>query len=318
MQAAQSLGIPPGKATVGVSIIDTTFDADIPTGPFLGPSPKGFDLWHAVAYAFLITHTDSNGNQRRVIFDLGSPTDLVNDFPPPVAQSIQQLGGRMEATKYTSEILTEHGVPLESIEGVIWSHAHCDHVGRPSLFPLSTSLIVGPGIKSAFFPGYPAVKDSPVWAREFEGREVRELNLNTGLKIGGFDAFDYFGDGSLFLLSAPGHSIGHLNALARTTENTYIYCAGDSFHHPSLLRPHTGSPLPAEIDFPGGTCCSSKAFHKIHPLAGASDNLQHYGQAFVELGSDPNETPFCTIPETSSVSLTRLRVVCIPSYLGLV
>lgn len=120
MSDPQSLGIPPGKTTVSVSIIDTTFDADIPTGPFLAPSPRGFDLWHAVAYSFLITHTDSSGQQRRVLFDLGSPTDLENDFPPAVVKLIKDLGGRMEAKKHVSEILVDNGVSLESIESMIW------------------------------------------------------------------------------------------------------------------------------------------------------------------------------------------------------
>lgn len=120
MSDLQSLAIPPGSSTVSVSIIDTTFDADIPTGPFLAPAPKGFDIWHAVAYSFLITHTDPDGKQRRVLFDLGSPTDLENDFPPAVAQMIKDLGGRMEAKKNVSEILVDNGVDLECIESIIW------------------------------------------------------------------------------------------------------------------------------------------------------------------------------------------------------
>lgn len=137
-------------------------------------------------------------------------------------------------------------------------------------------------------------------SREFEGREVRELEFNTGSKIGGFDALDYFGDGSFFLLLAPGHSIGHLNALARTTENTYIYCSGDSFHHSSILRPHAGARLPSTIALPGGLCCSGKALRHIHPLTQDGRNIQHYGQVFKQLGDSPDETPFCTVPETPS------------------
>ncbi|KAG6361908.1 hypothetical protein INS49_010137 [Diaporthe citri] len=107
---------------------------------------------------------------------------------------IKDLGGRMEAKKDVSEILVDNNVDLASIESMIWSRAHTDHVGRPSLFPPSTSLVVGPGIKKSFYPGCPAVQNSPVLAREFKGREVRELEFNTGLTIGGFDALDYFGD----------------------------------------------------------------------------------------------------------------------------
>ena len=51
-----------------------------------------------------------------------------------------------------AEILTENDVPLDSIEAVVWSHAHFDHTGRPSLFEPKTALIVGQGTKEAFGP----------------------------------------------------------------------------------------------------------------------------------------------------------------------
>ena len=36
------------------------------------------------------------------------------------------------------------------------SHSHLDHVGDPSTFPNSTTLVVGPGFHDIFLPGYPA------------------------------------------------------------------------------------------------------------------------------------------------------------------
>lgn len=37
------------------------------------------------------------------------------------------------------------------------------------------------------------------------GREFREIDFNIApLKIGRFDAFDYFDDGSFYLLNSPG------------------------------------------------------------------------------------------------------------------
>ncbi|KAF7592336.1 hypothetical protein BBP40_000392 [Aspergillus hancockii] len=76
-------------------------------------------------------------------------------------------------------------------------HTHRDHVGRPSLVPESTSLVVGPGLKKPIFPGYPVVRDAPVLAREFEEREVKELGVDQfNLEIGSLKALDYFNDGS--------------------------------------------------------------------------------------------------------------------------
>lgn len=48
------------------------------------------------------------------------------------------------------------------------SHWHWDHIGDPSTFPSSTDLIVGPGFKEAFLPGYPTKPDSPVRESDFE------------------------------------------------------------------------------------------------------------------------------------------------------
>ena len=55
---------------------------------------------------------------------------------------------------------------------------------------------------------------------DFAGRQIREIdfsNEKTPFKIGRFHAHDYFGDGSFYLLDTPGHSIGHICGLARTT-----------------------------------------------------------------------------------------------------
>lgn len=47
------------------------------------------------------------------------------------------------------------------------SHWHWDHIGDPSRFPPSTELIVGPGFKDEFLPGYPAKPDAPVRESDF-------------------------------------------------------------------------------------------------------------------------------------------------------
>jgi len=39
------------------------------------------------------------------------------------------------------------------------------------------------------------------------------------LKIGPFATYDIFGDGSLYLLDTPGHAVGHMSGLVRTTTN---------------------------------------------------------------------------------------------------
>ncbi len=50
-----------------------------------------------------------------------------------------------------------------------------DHTGDPSLFPKSADLVVGPGFKEAFMPGYPAKKDSPLLESDFEYGSIRSF-----------------------------------------------------------------------------------------------------------------------------------------------
>lgn len=92
---------------------------------------------------------------------------------------------------------------IHLIAAVIWSHYHWDHMGNVSLFPSSTSLVVGPGFQSSptLLPGYPKSLESPVLAADFAGRSLREIDFTTSdLQIGGLPAHDFFGDGSFYLL----------------------------------------------------------------------------------------------------------------------
>lgn len=91
---------------------------------------------------------------------------------------------------------------------------------------------------------------------------MREIDFSneSALKIGAFRAIDFFGDGSFFLLDAPGHSIGHLAALARTTTNpdTFIFMGADLCHHGAEIRPSSHLPIPAQVRLP---CIGSVRSH---------------------------------------------------------
>lgn len=95
------------------------------------------------------------------------------------------------------------------------------------------------------------------------GREVLEVTFQEAqnrLEIGEFRAFDLFGDGSFYLLDTPGHAIGHLAGLARTTPDTFIMMGGDLCHHAGAIRPSRYKSLPKEVHldafshFQGGFC----------------------------------------------------------------
>lgn len=67
-------------------------------------------------------------------------------------------------------------------------------------------------------PGYPKREDSTLLETDFEGRNVREIDFEKeggGLKIGRFNALDYFDDGSFYLLDTPGY-VGRVQGMPKS------------------------------------------------------------------------------------------------------
>jgi glyoxylase-like metal-dependent hydrolase (beta-lactamase superfamily II) len=167
----------------------------------------------------------------------------------------QRVNATFDVLADVSEILTSASIPLASINSIIWSHHHFEHAGDPSLFPPTTSLVVGPGFKSnpSTYPGFPINPDGYLPHSAFEGRDLIELDFSSSssaLKIGGLRAIDWFNDGSLYLLEAPGHAPEHIMALARTSANKFVLLTGDAAEHPGVIRPSALCPLPEDILLP--------------------------------------------------------------------
>lgn len=85
----------------------------------------------------------------------------------------------------------------------------------------------------------------------YSGRNLREISFKGSqtTRIGRLPAFDYFGDGNLYLLDSPGHAVGHLCGLVRTTHgpDTFILLDGDVCHYAGIFRPSRYLPVPESI-----------------------------------------------------------------------
>jgi hypothetical protein len=168
---------------------------------------------------------------------------------------------------------------------VIWSHHHLDHTGDVSLYPRSTELVLGPGIIEAHLPGYPANPQSELLESDFAGRAYREINFDSDFRIGTYRAHDFFGDGSFYLLDTPGHSIGHMCGLARTTKTDFLLLGGDVCHFPGSFRPSKDIPLPNKLPASAGldrefpSLCLSTTFTSMHPCGHAAGNTTPFYQA---------------------------------------
>lgn len=220
---------------------------------FWRPKIDGFEGLDAPIYCFLVSNPRTG---QHVLFDLGVRPDWHN-YAPKTAALIEATTTITPGSDVAGVLDSENSVGIRStdIHGVIWSHNHFDHIGDITRFPSTTELIVGPGVRETTWPGYPTCPTAIVLDADAEGRVVREIDFTDAkIKVGRFDAFDFFGDGSFYLLDAPGHAVGHLCALARTDvtggshdkiESSFVFMGADACHHMGVLRPSEYHPLPS-------------------------------------------------------------------------
>ncbi|KIW00224.1 uncharacterized protein PV09_08264 [Verruconis gallopava] len=271
--------LPASNSTVIVQALDTTLCLFVKSLNFLDPVIPGHEAYNCPTMAFLVSN-QSNG--RRILFDAGGRKDYWN-YSPLVDRrfknGVNVLGFRCE--KGVDEVLEEGGISLGSLEAVVWSHWHFDHIGDMSKFPRTTRIVVGQGFKSVMLPGYPTNPESPLLESDYANKELLEIDFDDSFKIGDFRAFDYFGDGSFYLLDVPGHAIGHMCGLARTTEDTFLLMGADTCHFAGALRPTAAVPLPPSLDpgawgldasFPAPCPCS--IFTDCHPCSDVEERTK--------------------------------------------
>ncbi|KAI1502146.1 beta-lactamase-like protein [Biscogniauxia marginata] len=286
--------IPPSSATVTVSIINTGWATGIPCTTWFKPRFEGLDTFDLCSYAFLVTH-DDGARRRRVLFDMGIRRDWEN-IVPIWQQIFSDHGVEVKVERDVADILTDNGIALDDVEAMVWSHLHWDHIGNPAKFPPTTKLVVGPGFKEAFMPGWPTNLRAEFKQEDVAGRTIVEIEKSQfDESVGGFPGYDYFGDGSFFLLDAPGHVTGHINALARTTADpeSFIFMAADSVHFSGEFRPSALLPLPDRVEKgapPLPRPCPGSLLLGMHPKQSTVEPFLILGTSFPENLAEADET----------------------------
>jgi hypothetical protein len=115
MTPKPSFEVPEG-AVAKVHIIDSGFRlSGMPTNFLLSPEMEKFDEFPSLgSWSFLV----ESSTGRKVLFDLGGPSD-VGSFPPSVVAAIEEVGVTVNETKSVADVLTESGVELTHIDCVM-------------------------------------------------------------------------------------------------------------------------------------------------------------------------------------------------------
>ncbi|HUL66656.1 MAG TPA: N-acyl homoserine lactonase family protein [Burkholderiaceae bacterium] len=144
-----------------------------------------------------------------LLWDTGIP-DAVAAMPDGLVTANGAITQRR--TKTLAAQLTEIGVKPSDIRYVAISHTHGDHVGNVALFPSSTILIQG-----AEYDWAMSQPTKPAFAAD---QKVDKLNGDK----------DVFGDGSVMILSTPGHTPGHQSLLVHLSKTGALVLSGDAVH----------------------------------------------------------------------------------------
>lgn len=116
----------------------------------------------------------------------------------------------LSRTRTLASQLADIGVRPSSIRYVAISHTHGDHAGNVDLFPGVTVLIQQAEYDSAFAAG----RSAPFAATH----PVEKVNGDK----------DVWGDGSVMLVSTPGHTPGHQSLLVNLKGTGWVLFAGDA------------------------------------------------------------------------------------------
>jgi glyoxylase-like metal-dependent hydrolase (beta-lactamase superfamily II) len=109
------------------------------------------------------------------------------------------------------------------IKGVFFTHLHFDHASGLSALPDSLLYIAGKGERSLsvkwLLEPDQFKKSDTIYMLDFDSKESETLPLGK--------AIDVFGDKTLYAISTPGHSEGHVSYLVNTNDHP-ILIAGDA------------------------------------------------------------------------------------------
>jgi len=166
---------------------------------------------------FLVAHP-----RGALMWDVGVIPDSVVDAQPQGATSTVNPMVAAVVTRTLKSQLAQVGYSSADITYVAVSHAHIDHTANLDAFTRSTWLTTraerdfmwaenNPRVNPSF---YTTLKDS-----------LRTLMIDT-------DEHDVFGDGSVFIKAAPGHTPGHQVLILTLASAGRVMLSGDLYHYP--------------------------------------------------------------------------------------
>lgn len=198
-----------------------------------------------------------------------------------IPDELVQPGGTTEARATVHKTLTgqlaEIGYKPAGITYLALSHSHYDHSANANLFAGSMWL-VQKAEREAMFPATPPANPNNAAAR-FSALK----NSKTVLLDGDYDVF---GDGSVVIISTPGHTPGHQSLFVKLAKTGPVVLSGDLYHYPAERTLKDFTPF-GNLGNPEKEAASKAKLETLLKEKGAKLWIQHDILAYAELKKSP-------------------------------
>ena len=194
-----------------------------------------------------------------LIWDVGQVPD--KDIPDDGTEVVQQ--GILKAKHRLATQLAALGFQPKDITYMAMSHYHADHTANANMFAKSSTWIVQQAEYAVMFTTDKASIRSPETYSDL--KDAKRIVLNN-------EDHDVFGDGTVIIKTAPGHTPGHQMLFLRLKRTGPLLLAGDLYHLPeerALDRVPT-------FDFDAAmTRATRKKVEEFVKQTGATEWIQH-------------------------------------------
>lgn len=178
---------------------------------FFSLKPEDTDIRTLFVPCYLITHQG-----KTLMWDVGLPLNIVGKG---VVQPNGDAGPAMVYQRSVVDQLADLNLAPDQIDYLALSHMHYDHTGAANLFTRAKWLVQRSEYDAAFSTSPPVAFVPDTYAAL--------KNNPTEILQGDYDVF---GDGSVTILSTPGHTPGHQMLLIDLAKTGKLLLSGDLYH----------------------------------------------------------------------------------------
>ena len=168
--------------------------------------------------------------------------------------------------------LEKLGYKISDVKIVITSHSHLDHIGNIEMFPKAIHVMQKKELYQAWWPEKFQRTGAHVIADYDDARDFTYMELNGD--------YDLFGDGSVIILSTPGHTMGHQSVKVKLPKTGTVILAQDAIWMEENLEGYPAGLNYSILDYTN----SVNRLKMMRDIENAQLWFGHSGKQYKEMG----------------------------------